>query len=153
MSYAYTKAKPYSKKKIFSFRDLEVYQKTLDASVIVVKDIRPVLEELKYDFIENFSNCAMSLPLYIGEAHSLRFASLADGVNLLEKVMAGCNKMVIYLEQIQGIYGDRVNVDLVQDLVNRYVETRGKVFRLEKSWQKFDKEKVGDSKIPKFNIR
>src|SRR3989344_2051318 len=104
------------KKPVRTFRDLEVYQKTLECSVLIVKDIRPALVKLKYDFLENMTNCSMSIPLYIGEAHSMRFASLSQGVLLLEKAMACCNKMVIYLEQAKGLYGEKMNTDLVEDI-------------------------------------
>ncbi len=79
----------------------------------------------------------MSVPLYIGEAHSTRFADFKGGVSLLEKAMAGCNKMIVYLEQAKGIYGDKLDGDLIDDLIRRYTEVRTKIFRLEKSWQKW----------------
>ena len=68
--------KPFTPRKpVRSFRDLDIYQKTLECSVLVVKDLVPVLETLNYAFKENLINCCMSVPLFIGEAHSLRFAS------------------------------------------------------------------------------
>jgi 23S rRNA-intervening sequence protein len=135
------------KKPVFSFRDLEVYQKTMECSVIIVKSLKPALGKLKYDFLENMVNCCMSIPLYIGEAHSLRFANLAQSLQLLEKAMASSNKMVIYLEQARGLYGVKVDNDLVEDIVGRYMETRGKMFRLEKSWKKFSRENAQENSV------
>jgi len=43
----------------------------------------------------------------------------------------------IYLEQIKGIYGSKLDFDLIEDLIKKYAETRTKIFRLEKAWQKF----------------
>ena len=141
--------KPFTPRKpVKSFRDLEIYQKTLECSVLIVKDLVPVLETLGYSFKENMVNCAMSVPLFIGEAHSLRFASFAGGVQLLEKAMAGCNKMIVYLEQMKGVYGSKINVDLVDDLVNRYAEARTKSFHLEKSWKRFQSN---DNTLPNTN--
>ncbi|KKR45777.1 MAG: hypothetical protein UT81_C0006G0002 [Parcubacteria group bacterium GW2011_GWA2_40_14] len=77
------------RKPVRSFRDLEVYQKTMECAVLIIKNLRPTLVKLKYDFLENMTNCAMSVPLYIGEAHSLRFQSFEGGVMLFEKSMAG----------------------------------------------------------------
>ena len=125
------------KKPVHTFRDLEVYQKTMECSVLIVKNLRPGLLKLKYPFLENMINCCMSVPLYIGEAHSVRFADFAGGVSLLEKAMAACNKMVIYLEQAKGLYGSKIDADLADDIIGRYVENRGKMFRVEKSWKKF----------------
>jgi len=127
----------FPKKPVRSFRDLEVYQKMMECSVILVKDIRPVLVKLKYPFLENMVNCAMSIPLYIGESHSLRFSDFKLAVATLEKAMTGCNKMIIYLEQAVGIYGAKIKIDLAEDLMRRYIETRGRIFRLEKSWKKY----------------
>lgn len=153
------------KKPVRSFRDLEVYQQTLAASVIIVKDIKPELERLKFPFTEGLVNCAMSIPLWISEAHSIRFGDHKLGLRLLEQAMAGCNKMIVYLEQAKGIYRPDAEVepllksralsrsrktqntlssydrDLIEDLIKRYADVRGKIFRLEKSWQKFEPPK------------
>ena len=127
----------FPKKPVRSFRDLEVYQKTLEASVLVAKNIAPKLIKLKYRFIDATVECSLLIPLQIGEAHSIRFGDHKQGILLLEHAMAGCNKMIIYLEQAKGIYGKRLNWDLIDDLISRYALVRTKIFRLEKSWQKF----------------
>lgn len=131
----YSKFTP--RKPVRSFRDLEIYQKTLECSVLIAKDLVPALKKLKYPFEENMVNCSMSVPLFIGEAHSLRFASFEGGVALLEKAMTGCNKMIVYLEHMKGIYGAKVDTSLIDDLVGRYAESRTKSFHLEKSWKRF----------------
>lgn len=125
------------KKPIRSFQDLEVYQTTLAASVLVAKDVEPKLARLKYHLLDNMVNCSMSIPLYISEAHSIRFGDHQSGLLLLERAMAGCNKMVVYLEQTKGIFGDKLDIGLIDDLTKRYAEVRTKIFRLEKSWQKW----------------
>ncbi len=125
------------KKPVHKFTDLDVYQQTLAVSVIIMKDLKPKLAELEYPFLENLTNGAMSLPLWLAEAHSVRFDDHAVGLGLLEKVMAGCNKMVVYLEQAKGIYGSKLEGDLIDDLVKRYHDVRTKIFRLSKSWQKW----------------
>jgi len=125
------------KRPVFTFRDLEVYQKTMEASVLIMKDLKKKLKVLKYDFIDNLVQCSMSVPLYLGEGHSLRFGDHKKAILLLENAMAGCNKMVIYLEQVKGVYGSKIDQDLIDDLIKRYADARGKIFRLEKAWQKF----------------
>src|SRR3989344_2853032 len=143
-------SKPFTPRKpVRSFRDLDIYQKTLECSVLIVKDLAPKLAKLKYSFQENMVNCAMSVPLFIGEAHSLRFASFEGGVMLLEKSMAGCNKMIIYLEQMKGTYGSKIDVDLIDDLIGRYAESRTKSFHLEKSWKRFRSADASGESKPK----
>ena len=172
-------SKPFTPKKLVrSFRDLDVYQRMMECAVIITKDLKPILvrfgtEEdigkkgkgkgstsgnvgtgtVKYDFLENMINCSMSVPLYIGEAHSTRFADFAGGVSLLEKAMAGCNKMVVYLEQIKGVYGSKVNVELIDDLIGRYMINRTKMFHLEKSWKRFKSSEINDVIKPKTNVK
>lgn len=139
MAYTNTKYKKsfVSKKTVHTFRDLEVYQKTMECSVLIVKDLSPVLTKVSYNFLADMIACSMSIPLWIGEAHSVRYDNFAGGVGLLEKAMATCNKMVIYLEQIKGIYGSKVNTELVDDIMGRYATVRVKIFRLEKSWKRY----------------
>lgn len=125
------------KKPVRSFRDLEVYQKTLECSVIIDKDILPALEKVKDPRIEELSKNAMAIPLYISEGHSLRFADFALALGYIEKALSGCNRMSVYLDHIKGLYGDKIKTDLIEDLINRYTLVRGKIFRLEQSWKKF----------------
>ena len=126
------------RKPVKTFRDLDIYQKTMECAVIVVKNIRPKLVTLKYPFVEGITDCAMSVPLFIGEAHSIRFGNFALGLQLIEKAMSGCNKMIIYLEHIKGMYGEKADPDGVLDeIVARYAESRTKTFHLEQSWKKW----------------
>ncbi|MFZ1019643.1 MAG: hypothetical protein WAN61_01460 [Minisyncoccia bacterium] len=125
------------KKPVRSFRDLEVYQKTLECSVLIDKDILPALEKVKDPKIAKLSESAMSIPLDISEAHSLRFADSSLALGYIEKAMAGCNRMSVYLDHIKGLYGDKVKTDLIEDLITRYTIVRSKIFRLELSWKKF----------------
>src|SRR3989344_5514001 len=103
------------KKPIRSFRDLEVYQKSLECSVLFSTDIKPKLEKLGYDLREGMTNCALSIPLYIAEAHSLRFSDFKSAIATLEKAMMGCNKMIVYYEQVKGIYNKGLPADLIDD--------------------------------------
>ena len=137
------------KKTLRSFRDLEVYQKTMECSVLMVKNFSTALTKQKYPFLENMINCSMSIPLYIGESNSLRYKDFPLGIATLEKAMAGCNKMIIYFEQAKGLYGDKINGDLAEDLIRRYEESRNKMFRLEKAWEKYHREYVKDNDTKK----
>lgn len=133
----YSKREFTPRKPVKSFRDLEVYQKALECSVIVVKNLRPKLTALKYPFVDGMVECAMNVPLSIGEAHSIRFGDFQRGLALIEKAMSGCNKMIIYLEHTKGMYGEKIDAGLIDDLITRYAEDRTKTFRLELSWKKW----------------
>ncbi len=125
------------KKAIKSFRDLEVYQQTLENSVMVAKFIIPELEEQKYPLVEGMTNCALSIPLYIAEAHGMRFDDFDKAVATIERAMQGCNKMIVYLEQSMTLYPKDVDATLVEGLMKGYITVRSKMLRLEKSWKRF----------------
>jgi len=125
------------RKPVKTFRDLDIYQQAMNCAVIVVKNIRPKLVTLKYPFLDGLMDCTMTVPLSIGEAHSIRFGDFQKGLGLMEKAMSGCNKMIIYLEHIKGMYGSKVNGDVIDEIIARYAETRTKSFHLECSWKKW----------------
>ncbi|MFY9462054.1 MAG: hypothetical protein WAP51_02540 [Candidatus Sungiibacteriota bacterium] len=137
------------RKPVRTFRDLEIYQKTIECAVLISKNIAPTLIKLKYPYSERLADCALSVPLFIAESHSLRFADFALGVGYLEKAMAASNKMVVYLEHAKGLYGSKLDQSLIEDIIGRYAVCRVKMFHLEKSWKRFrseyadDKEKKG----------
>src|SRR3989344_1902642 len=130
------------KKPVRSFRDLEVYQKALECSVLISSDVAPRAKEFGYLHHDAMLQCALSVPLLVAEAHSLRFADFALALGYIEKAMSSCNKAVVYLDQVKGLYGTKANPDLLEDIASRYVFTRLKMFRLERSWRKFmDRDK------------
>jgi len=140
MNYAQSKYKKEftPRKPVKTFRDLDIYQQAMNCAVIVVKNVRPKLVTLKYPFLDGITDCAMTVPLSISEGHSIRFGDFAKGLALLEKAMSGCNKMIVYLEHIKGMYGVKADVDGVLDeIIARYAETRTKTFHLEQSWKRW----------------
>lgn len=136
---AYAKNNPsrYSPKRtVRSFRDLEVYQVTMECAVIVSSEVVPILEKDTYVFVEGMHSCALTVPLLVAEAHGQRFSNFSKSLQTLEAAMQGCSKMVVYLDQ-----GGQLSVNLdegvVKNLTDRYVRVRGKMLRLQRSWQKF----------------
>ena len=137
----YYNKKPFTPRKpVKTFRDLEIYQKTIECAVLISKDVMPHLVKQKYQYAERLTDCAMSVPLLVAESHSLRFADFALGVGYLEKAMASANKMVVYLEHAKGLFGTKFDMGLIDDIIGRYILARTKMFHLEKSWKKFRSE-------------
>ena len=139
--------KPFTPKKpVRTFRDLEIYQKTIECAVLIAKHIAPALVKLKYPYAEKLADRSLAVPLLVAEAHSLRFADFALGVGYLQKTMASANKMVVYLEHAKGLYGAKLDAGLVDDIIGRYVLSRTKMFHLEKSWKRFRAEYADEAK-------
>lgn len=57
----------------------------------------------KFPLVEGMQNCALSIPFHIAEAHGMHFSNFDRAVAILESAMQGCNKMIVYLEQAQGL--------------------------------------------------
>ncbi len=60
--------------------------------------------------------------------------------------------MVIYLEHIKGMYGSKVDVGLIDDVINRYAESRIKTFHLELSWKKWTTTSRDNDMSSKVNL-
>ncbi|MBI4174640.1 MAG: four helix bundle protein [Candidatus Aenigmarchaeota archaeon] len=129
----------YPKRPVRSFRDLEVYQKTSQASADVMRKITPKITG-KYPMADRMSQCLLTIPNLIAEAHSRRFEDEKAGLKLLDESMAECNKMVVYLEQVRDIYGGEVDRSVCEELIKTYIYSREKIFRLYKAWKKFQEE-------------
>ena len=144
MAYTYKKSRFRPRRPVRSFRDLEVYQKALEGAVMVAKDILPILKDVDYPLRDEMALCSLEIPRFIAEAHSVRFDDKDAGLILLNKSMAGCNKMVVYLEQVRDIYSDKVEKVLIEELIRKYIYNRRKIFNLYKTWKRFieqDKDK------------
>lgn len=145
----YKKTRFRPKRPVRSFRDLIVYQKALEGTVVVAKRIMPVIgikrdkrktEDnvgIEYPKADEMITCSLEIPRQIAEAHSIRFNNPKIAIDTLEQAMAGCNKMVVYCEQIRDIYGSEVDRAVCEDLIKKYIYLRRKIFNLEKAWKKF----------------
>ena len=129
----------YPKTPVRSFRDLEVYQKTAQASIDVMKKIMPAVSG-KYPMSEKMTACMLTIPNLIAEAHSRRFEDEKGGLRLLDESMAECNKMVVYLEQGRDLYSNDIERTLCEELIRSYIHAREKIFRLFKAWKRFQEE-------------
>lgn len=141
---------PYAPRRpLHSFQDLEVYQKALECSVLVVKKMDEYLrvpakkkkcppsvmiDEL---LLKNMLPCAMGIPHQVAEAHSLRFGDHAAGIAAIERAMLNCNKMVVYLEQFRDICDTGIPWEFFDEAIKKYIYVRRKMLRLEQAWKKF----------------
>ncbi|MFZ2226249.1 MAG: four helix bundle protein [Candidatus Moraniibacteriota bacterium] len=131
--------KPYNPKKtVKHFTDLEVYQKALEASVFVSKNLcKNTTDETKSYILKNMTALALSIPHQIAESHSCRFGSSDQCLLILDKVMLGCNKMVVYLEQARDICETGVELSQFEEQTKKYFYIRQKVLNLQRVWRKY----------------
>jgi len=137
MTYKYNPGSRFRPKRpIRSFRDLEVYQKTAEIFVEVMKKIVPLLPEdaqLKKELID----VSMRIPHFIAEAHSRRFDDKEKSMKLIEEVLFLCNNAIVYIEQVRDVYSEQLDKVVCNEIIKRYSWTRQKIFNLYKAWKKY----------------
>ncbi|MBU4360372.1 hypothetical protein L6278_02020 [Candidatus Parcubacteria bacterium] len=150
------------KKAVKNFRDLEVYQKSLEGSVFVCNEVVNFLKAgkekeskmndyenlIENSIIKNMLQCALSIPHLIAESHSKRFGSSTECLNILDEVMLKCNKMVAYLEQTRDILNTGIETDRFEEEIKKYFHVRQKVLNLQRVWRKYINENQ-ESRIKK----
>jgi len=126
----------YPKRPVKSFQDLEVYRKLLAISVVIVKKI-PLNMEI--GLTKDLHDCMLSLPIKIAAAHSLRFGNSEQAIRILEEIMVGCNKTVVYLELYRDLYNQTGSIELsfFEEQIKNILSTRFKILHLQRSWIKF----------------
>ena len=79
------------KKRITSFRDLEVYQNTYKAMLEVMKEIVPKLPDIeKYDLRDQISRACKAIPRLIAEGYA-KHHQKAGFQKYIDDAMAECN--------------------------------------------------------------
>ena len=125
------------KKKITSFRDLEVYQNTYNACIKVMIEILPKLPESeKYDLKDQLSRSSKAIPRLIAEGYAKRHQKLGFQ-KYLDDAMAECNETIVGLEMCRDIY-KRQTADLpLAELIDLYDKSGRQLFNLSKAWSTF----------------
>jgi len=127
------------KKRITSFRDLEVYQNTYRAMLIVMKEIAPKLPDSeKYDLKDQLSRACKAIPRLIAEGYAKRHQK-AGFQKYIDDAMGECNEMVVSLSQCRDIYPTHVSIKGCDELIDLYDKSGRQLYKLGNSWTKFKK--------------
>lgn len=126
-----------NKKPIRSYRDLEVYQKTYKACLVVMREIIPKLPDSeKYDLKDQLSRSSKAIPRLIAEGYAKRHQK-SGFQKYLDDTMAECNETVVSLSQSRDIYGKYIDVKLCEQLIEIYDIVGRQIYRLRESWSNF----------------
>jgi len=129
-----------NKKPIRSFRDLEVYQNSYQAMLLVMREIIPKLPDSeKYDLKDQLSRSCKAIPRLIAEGYAKRHQKQGFQ-KYLDDAMGECNETIVSLEQVKDIY--KINVELCNELIRTYDKTGRQLYNLSTAWTKFKKKKV-----------
>jgi four helix bundle protein len=87
-----------SKKIIKSFKDLEVYQNTYKAAIVIATQILPKLPEgEKYDLRDQLSRSSKAIPRLIAEGFAKKHQKQGFQ-KYIDDAMAECNETIVSLE-------------------------------------------------------
>lgn len=105
---------------IKSFRDLEVYRNTYQASVDVAAQILPRLPaKEKYDLIDQLSRSSKAVPRLIAEGYAKKHQK-SGFQKYLDDAMAECNETIVSIEHARDIYHlDKILCDRFVDIYDK----------------------------------
>ncbi len=128
------------KKRITSFKDLEVYQLAYQLCVEVIKGILPKLPESeRYDLKDQLSRSTKAIPRLIAEGYAKRHQR-SGFQKYIDDAMAECNETIVGLEQCKDIYGERMKGLSFIELVDSYDKIGRQLYKLAEAWSRFKKD-------------
>lgn len=127
------------RKPITSFKDLEVYQNTYKACIIVHKNILPALpKHERFDLYNQLSRSTKAAPRLIAEGYAKRHQK-AGFQKYLDDAMGECNETIVGLEQVKDIY--EIKIELCDKLIDLYDKSARQLYKLSLAWTKFKTKK------------
>jgi len=125
------------KKKIVSFYDLEVYQNSYKASIIVMTKMVPNLPDSeKYDLKDQLSRSCKAIPRLIAEGYAKRHQKKGFQ-KYLDDAMGECNEIIVSLSHCRDIYPKYVSIKLCDELIKTYDVSGRQLYRLSEKWNEF----------------
>jgi len=122
----------YVDKPIKSYHDLDVFKRTYNAAISVVKEVIPKLpEHEKYDLWSQLSRSCKAIPRLIAEGYAKRHQKLGFQ-KYLDDAMAESNETHVSLCQCRDIY--KINCE---DLIREYEISGKQLYRLSEAWSNF----------------
>jgi four helix bundle protein len=129
------------RKRISSFRDLEVYQNTYNACIKVMMEILPKLPESeRYDLKDQLRRSVKAIPRLVAEGYAKRHQKLGFQ-KYLDDAMAECNETIVGLEMCRDIYKKNMTDCELHGLIDIYDKAGRQLYNLSKAWSKFKDER------------
>jgi len=125
------------KRPIKSYRDLDVYQESYKAAIIVIQKIIPKLpREERYDLSDQLRRSVKAIPRLIAEGFGKRDQKKGFQ-KYLDDAMAEGNETVVGLSQCSDIYSPPVDSRLCDELIDIYDKVGRQLYNLKKAWNRF----------------
>ena len=128
------------KTKITSFRDLEVYQNSYLACIEVMTKIIPGIPDIeRNDLKSQLRRSAKAIPRLIAEGYAKRHQKHGFQ-KYLDDAMGECNETIVGLEQCRDLYGEFVNIQLCERLIDLYDKSGRQLYNLSCAWSRFKRD-------------
>lgn len=129
----------YSKRKIISYGDLDVYQRSYKSCLLIMAQIVPKLpENEKYDLKDQLSRSSKAIPRLIAEGFAKKHQK-AGFQKYLDDAMAETNETQVSLSQCLDIYPKYIDVKLCESLIKEHDIIGKQLYRLKESWNNFSR--------------
>jgi len=129
------------KKRITSFKDLEVYQLSYQLCIEVMKGILPKLPESeKYDLKDQLGRSTKAIPRLIAEGYAKRHQKMGFQ-KYIDDAMAECNETIVGLEQCKDIYIENMKSVSFVELIDSYDKIGRQLYKLAEAWSRFGAER------------
>lgn len=120
-----------------SFRDLEVYQRSYRAMLIMMKEIVKKLPvEERYNLVDQARRACQAIPRLIAEGYAKRHQGRGFQ-KYLDDAIAESNEMVVTLEQVRDLYGNYVDMTICKRLIKTYEVIGKQLYCLRQAWRSF----------------
>lgn len=131
------------RKKMKSFTDLEVYQNSYKASIIIITKIIPQLPKCEqYDLVDQLRRSVKAIPRLIAEGFAKRHQPKAFQ-KYLDDAAGESNETIVSLSHARDIY--KIEPELVSKLIDVYDKISRQLYKLSVAWQSFGIRKTKPS--------
>lgn len=122
---------------IRSFRDLDVYNSTYEASIDVNLNVVPKLpKEERYDLADQLRRSTKAIPRLIAEGYSKKHQKRGFQ-KYLDDAMAESNETIVSLSHVRDLYSKYVDPSVVDRLIDVYDKSSRQLYNLARSWKNF----------------
>jgi four helix bundle protein len=132
------------KKRIISFRDLEVYQNSYQGCIEVMRKIIPSIPDIeRNDLKSQLRRSVKAIPRLIAEGYAKRHQKHGFQ-KYLDDAMGECNETIVGLEQCRDLYGQSVDKRLCEQLIDLYDKSGRQLYNLSSAWSRFKRDDKRD---------
>src|SRR3989338_8410622 len=119
--------------KIISYKDLDVYQRSYNACLLLIGNLIPTLPKVEqYDLCDQLRRSSKAIPRLIAEGYGKKNQNKGFQ-RYLDDCLAEANETIVSLEQCRDLYGEYLNNELINQLIDEYNIIGKQLYRLRQS--------------------